>query len=858
MLPCLLLPAVVAAQALCHSFEIVAVGDSTFAADPVFWNLEHPVQAHPAGFALVIPRTGTDTNPVGVVGALVLTGQHQPEQGGPVAADDEHGTVFTATIVFLELHPGPHDLTGICLTVELRCVFQPPGNVAGSAIGCCCRAPCCPGTWVALDLGVLGAVIHLAFDLGGDARSILPSQRQRGPADAIPVDCHGVEFTLRVQLAVNASAGCGVGENHKTTGTLVAIRCTRVLPMESRERRTTVTKTKNFAKQTFTAPSQIRNFSIIAHIDHGKSTLADRMLQLTEVVDQRQMRDQFLDRMDIERERGITIKAQNVRLPWIPQSGKHAGEEIVLHMIDTPGHVDFTYEVSRALEACEGAILLVDAAQGIEAQTLANLYLAMENDLEIIPVLNKIDLPAADPDRFAEEIAMIIGCEPEDVLRVSGKTGAGVPELLDRLCEQIPPPVGDPDAPPRALIFDSVYDTYRGVVTYVRVVDGKLTPREKITMMSTGATHELLEIGIISPEPEPAAGLGVGEVGYLITGVKDVRQSKVGDTVTLARKGAEEPLAGYQEPNPMVFSGLYPIDGSDYPDLRDALEKLQLNDAALTFEPETSVALGFGFRCGFLGLLHMEITRDRLQRENGLDLISTAPNVVYRVISEDGTEHHVTNPSMWPAGKNREVYEPIVKTTIIVPSEFVGTTMELCQSKRGEMKGMDYLSETRVELRYIMPLGEIIFDFFDSLKSRTRGYASLDYEEAGEQLADLVKVDILLQGEAVDAFSAIVHRDHAQHYGNKMTVKLKELIPRQQFEVPVQAAIGSKIIARENIRAIRKDVLSKCYGGDISRKRKLLEKQKEGKKRMKSIGRVDVPQEAFVAALSTDSSSDKK
>lgn len=619
-----------------------------------------------------------------------------------------------------------------------------------------------------------------------------------------------------------------------------------------------MTKTTNFAKQTFTPPSQIRNFSIIAHIDHGKSTLADRMLQLTEVVDQRQMRDQFLDRMDIERERGITIKAQNVRLPWVPRSGKHAGEEIVLHMIDTPGHVDFTYEVSRALEACEGAILLVDAAQGIEAQTLANLYLAMENDLDIIPVLNKIDLPAADPDRFAEEIAMIVGCEPDDVLRVSGKTGEGVPALLDRLCEQIPAPVGDPEAPPRALIFDSVYDTYRGVVTYIRVVDGKLTPREKITMMSTGATHELLEIGIISPEPEPTTGLGVGEVGYLITGVKDVRQSKVGDTVTLARKGATEPLAGYKEPNPMVFSGLYPIDGSDYPDLRDALEKLQLNDAALSFEPETSVALGFGFRCGFLGLLHMEITRDRLQRENGLDLISTAPNVVYRVISEDGTEHQVTNPSMWPEGKNREVYEPIVKTTIIVPSEFVGTTMELCQSKRGEMKGMDYLSETRVELRYILPLGEIIFDFFDSLKSRTRGYASLDYEEAGEQLADLVKVDILLQGEAVDAFSAIVHRDHAQGYGNKMTVKLKELIPRQQFEVPVQAAVGSKIIARENIRAIRKDVLSKCYGGDISRKRKLLEKQKEGKKRMKSIGRVDVPQEAFVAALSTDTSSDKK
>ena len=616
--------------------------------------------------------------------------------------------------------------------------------------------------------------------------------------------------------------------------------------------------TSNFAATTFTDPARIRNFCIIAHIDHGKSTLADRMLQLTGVVEERQMRAQYLDRMDIERERGITIKAQNVRLPWVPRSGGHEGEEIVLHLIDTPGHVDFTYEVSRALEACEGAVLLVDAAQGIEAQTLANLYLAMEKDLEIIPVLNKIDLPAADPERYAAEIAQIIGCEPEEVLRVSGKTGDGVPELLDRVCDVVPAPEGDADAPARALIFDSVYDTYRGVVTYVRVVDGPLTPREKIRMMSTGATHELLEIGVISPEPMATKGLGVGEVGYLITGVKDVRQSKVGDTVTAAKKGAEEPLAGYEEPSPMVYSGLYPIDGSDYPVLRDALDKLQLNDAALTYEPETSVALGFGFRCGFLGLLHMEITRDRLEREFDLDLISTSPNVVYRVVTEDGAEQQVTNPSYWPEGKNREVYEPIVSTTIIVPSEFVGTTMELCQSKRGEMKNMDYLSETRVELRYVMPLGEIIFDFFDSLKSRTRGYASLDYEEAGEQLADLVKVDILLQGEAVDAFSAIVHRDHAQAYGNKMTVKLKELIPRQQYEVPIQAAIGAKIIARENIRAIRKDVLSKCYGGDISRKRKLLEKQKEGKKRMKSIGRVDVPQEAFVAALSADSSADRK
>ena len=599
----------------------------------------------------------------------------------------------------------------------------------------------------------------------------------------------------------------------------------------------------SFADKTFTAPAQIRNFCIIAHIDHGKSTLADRMLQLTGVVADRDMRAQYLDRMDIERERGITIKAQNVRLPWIASAGPDAGKEFVLHLIDTPGHVDFTYEVSRALEACEGAVLLVDAAQGIEDQTLANL-----------------DLPAADPDRYAGEIAHIIGCEPGDVLRVSGKTGEGVTELLDEVVRVVPAPQGDADAPARAMIFDSVYDIYRGVVTYVRVIDGKITPRERIMMMSTGAVHELLEVGIVSPEPKPSVGLGVGEVGYLITGVKDVRQSKVGDTVTSARHGATEALTGYREPKPMVYSGLYPVDGSDYPNLRDALDKLQLNDAALDYEPETSVALGFGFRCGFLGLLHMEITRERLEREFDLDLISTSPNVVYRVEVEGGADNSaliVTNPSDWPEGKVRAVYEPVVKTTIISPSEFIGTIMELCQSRRGELGGMDYLSPERVELRYTMPLGEIIFDFFDSLKSRTRGYASLDYEEAGEQEADLVKVDILLQGEAVDAFSAIVHKDSASAYGNKMTTRLKELIPRQQFEVPIQAAIGSKIIARENIRAIRKDVLSKCYGGDITRKRKLLEKQKEGKKRMKTIGRVEVPQEAFVAALSTDDSGDK-
>ncbi|MGO3482226.1 translation elongation factor 4, partial [Corynebacterium variabile] len=608
-------------------------------------------------------------------------------------------------------------------------------------------------------------------------------------------------------------------------------------------------KQQNYALDTFTEPSRIRNFCIIAHIDHGKSTLADRILQLSGVIDDRDMRDQYLDNMDIERERGITIKAQNVRLPWIPRSGANKGEELVMHLIDTPGHVDFTYEVSRALEACEGAILLVDAAQGIEAQTLANLYLAMEKDLEIIPVLNKIDLPAADPEKYSLEIANIIGCEPEEVLRISAKTGEGIPEMLDKVCELVPSPTGDEDAPARALIFDSVYDIFRGVVTYIRMVDGTLEPRQKITMMSSGSTHEALEIGVVSPQPTKSKGLGVGEVGYIITGVKDVRLSKVGDTVTWANKGATEPLKGYSEPTPMVYSGLFPVSADQYPDLREAIEKLQLNDASLTFEPETSTALGFGFRCGFLGLLHMEITRTRLEREFDLDLISTAPSVVYKVVAENGEELFVQNPSDWPEGKIKEVYEPMVDMTIIVPEEFLGGVMTLCQEKRGQMKNMDFLSTDRVELRYYMPMGEIIFDFFDMLKSKTKGYASLNYEENGEQLADLVKVDILLQGEPVDAFAAIVHRENALHYGNKMTKKLKELIPRQQFEVPVQAAIGSKIISRTNIRALRKDVLSKCYGGDISRKKKLLEKQKEGKKRMKSIGSVSVPQEAFVAAL---------
>jgi GTP-binding protein LepA len=607
-----------------------------------------------------------------------------------------------------------------------------------------------------------------------------------------------------------------------------------------------------------TPPHLLRNFCIIAHIDHGKSTLADRMLQLTKVVDDRQMRAQYLDRMDIERERGITIKSQAVRLPWAPLTGQDAGTTHVLNMIDTPGHVDFTYEVSRSLAACEGAILLVDAAQGIEAQTLANLYLALENDLTIIPVLNKIDLPAAQPEKFAAELAHLIGGDPDDCLRVSGKTGEGVPELLDRIVEQIPAPVGDADAPTRAMIFDSVYDTYRGVVTYVRVVDGSLKQRDRIQMLSTGAQHEMLEVGVISPEPLPSKGLGVGEVGYLITGVKDVRQSRVGDTVTRQLRPATEALGGYKDPKPMVFSGLYPIDGSDYPDLREALDKLQLNDAALVYEPETSVALGFGFRVGFLGLLHLEIVRERLEREFGLDLISTAPNVVYRVVMDDRSEIVVTNPSEFPGGKVAEVYEPVVRATVLAPSEFVGAIMELCQTRRGTMLGMDYLSEDRVELRYTLPLAEIVFDFFDHLKSRTRGYASLDYEPTGEQAADLVKVDILLQGEGVDAFSAIVHKDKAYAYGVQMASRLKELIPRQQFEVPIQAAVGARVIARENIRAIRKDVLSKCYGGDITRKRKLLEKQKEGKKRMKMVGRVEVPQEAFIAALTTDADAAKK
>ncbi|WP_371935762.1 translation elongation factor 4 [Actinomyces ihuae] len=602
-----------------------------------------------------------------------------------------------------------------------------------------------------------------------------------------------------------------------------------------------------------TPQNRIRNFCIIAHIDHGKSTLADRMLQLTGVVEQRDMRDQYLDRMDIERERGITIKSQAVRMPWVVDGTGYA-----LNMIDTPGHVDFSYEVSRSLAACEGAVLLIDAAQGIEAQTLANLYLAMENDLTIIPVLNKIDLPSAQPDKYADEIAQLIGVNASEVLRVSGKTGEGVEELLNAIVNLVAPPSGDPDAPTRAMIFDSVYDVYRGVVTYVRVVDGSLSSRTKVKMMATGSTHELLEIGVISPDPTPTDGIGAGEVGYLITGVKDVRQSKVGDTVTESVRGADQPLSGYQDPRPMVFSGIYPVDGTDFPNLREALERLQLNDAALTFEPESSAALGFGFRCGFLGLLHLEIVRERLEREFDLSLIATAPNVVYEAVAEDGTRIRVDNPSTFPDGKVAEVREPIVDATVLTPSDFIGAVMELCQERRGTLEGMEYLSPERVEIRYKLPLAEIVFDFFDQLKSRTRGYASLDYHDAGQQSADLVKVDVLLNGEKVDAFSAIVHRDAAYAYGLKMTKRLKELIPRQQFEIPVQAAIGARIIARETIRALRKDMLAKCYGGDITRKRKLLEKQKAGKKRMKSIGRVDVPQEAFIAALTSDVPTGKK
>lgn len=587
--------------------------------------------------------------------------------------------------------------------------------------------------------------------------------------------------------------------------------------------------------------SRLRNTSIIAHIDHGKSTLADRMLELCGAVDPREMRAQYLDTMDLERERGITIKLQSVRLDW---------KDAVINLIDTPGHVDFSYEVSRSLAACEGVILVVDAAQGIEAQTLANCYLALENDLEIIAVLNKIDLPAAEPERCAEEIEQVLGIPAEEVLHISAKTGEGVAALLDVVVERTPPPVGDPDAPLQALVFDSHFDQYRGVVSSVRVMNGRLRSNSSLRFMQTGAIHSLDEVGVRRPSLTPVAELGPGEVGYLLAGIKDVGEARSGETVTTSRNGSDVALEGYREPKPMVFSGLYPIDGDEFNDLRDALQKLRLNDSSFTYEPETSGALGFGFRCGFLGLLHMEIVRERLEREFGLSLITTAPSVEYRVTRTDGEIVEVDNPCDLPsAGEIRGIEEPFLLATLITPSTYTGTLMELCQERRGELEGITYLSPERVELKYHLPLAEVVIDFFDQMKSRTQGYASLDYETEGYRDSDLVRVDILLQGETVDAFSMVIHRTAADEYGRKMTAKLKELIPRQQFEVPIQAAIGSRVIARETVRAYRKDVTAKLYGGDITRKRKLLEKQKEGKKKMKSIGRVEVPQEAFVSAL---------
>jgi len=589
---------------------------------------------------------------------------------------------------------------------------------------------------------------------------------------------------------------------------------------------------------------RIRNISIIAHIDHGKSTLADRLLELTGAVDAREMRDQYLDSMELERERGITIKLQSVRLDYRGH---------VIDLIDTPGHVDFGYEVSRSLAACEGVILLVDAAQGIEAQTLANCYLALEHDLEIVAALNKIDLPAADPDRYAAEIEKVLGIPADEILRISAKTGEGVPELLEAVIERVPPPSGDPDAPLQALIFDSHYDPYRGVVSSVRVVNGRLRTGARLRFMQAGTTHVADEVGVRTPADVRVDELGPGETGYLIAGIKDVGEARSGETVTEADRPAPEPLAGYRDPKPMVFCGLYPVDGDEFSDLRDALERLRLNDASFTFEPETSGALGFGFRCGFLGLLHMEIVRERLEREFDLSLIATAPSVAYRVHTTDGKVLEIDNPSaMPPAGSIERIEEPYLTCTILSPSEYTGALMELCQSRRGEMLRLEYLSPERIELVYRLPLAEVVRDFFDQLKSRTQGYASLDYEPAGYAPSDLVKVDILLNGVAADAFSAIVHRDRAYDYGRRMAEKLRELIPRQLFDVPIQAAVGGRIIARETVKAKRKDVLAKCYGGDITRKRKLLERQKEGKKRMKSIGRVEVPQEAFISALRID------
>ena len=590
--------------------------------------------------------------------------------------------------------------------------------------------------------------------------------------------------------------------------------------------------------------SRLRNIAIIAHIDHGKSTLADRMLEICGAVEARDMRAQYLDSMDLERERGITIKLQSVRLQY---------GDYVLNLIDTPGHVDFGYEVSRSLAACEGVILLVDAAQGIEAQTLANCYLALESDLEIVAALNKIDLPAAEPERYAEEIEKVLGLPAEEILPISAKTGEGVRELLDAVVARVPAPEGDPDAPLQGLIFDSHFDQYRGVVSSIRVVNGVLSTGAKLRFLQAGSTHEADEVGVRSPDPTPVGSLSAGEVGYLIAGIKDVGEARSGETVTTAARGADEALEGYRDPKPMVFCGLYPVDGDEFATLRESLEKLRLNDSSFTYQPETSGALGFGFRCGFLGLLHMEIVRERLEREFDLNLIATAPSVEYRLVTTGGTEVVIDNPSeMPPAGEIERIDEPYLTATILTPTDYTGTLMDLCQTRRGEMAKMEYLSPERVELVYRLPLAEVVTDFFDQMKSRTQGYASLDYEPAGYLPSNLVKVDVLLNGEPVDAFSTIMHRDKAQDYGRKMTEKLRELIPRQMFDVPIQAAIGGRIIARETVKAKRKDVTAKCYGGDITRKRKLIERQKEGKKRMKSIGRVEVPPEAFVSALRLD------
>ncbi len=587
--------------------------------------------------------------------------------------------------------------------------------------------------------------------------------------------------------------------------------------------------------------AKIRNFSIIAHVDHGKSTLSDRILEITGAVDPRLMRAQYLDSMDIERERGITIKAQNVRVFF---------EDHVLQLIDTPGHVDFGYEVSRSLAACEGAILLVDASQGIQAQTLANCYQAIENNLEIVAVLNKIDLPAADPERCKEELDRVLGLPADQILSISAKTGEGVQELLRAVIERIPPPSGDPDDPLRALIFDSYFDQYRGVISSIRIIDGTLRDDVKIRMMQAGENHEIEEIGVRTPDLVKVTCLGPGEVGYIVAGIKDVGGARSGETITEAQRPAATALDGYMDPKPMVYCGIYPIDGDDLGDLRDALDKLKLNDASITYEPESSHALGFGFRCGFLGLLHMEIVRERLEREFNLDIIATAPSVVYRAYLTDGTEVKIDNPTDLPdASRLDHIDEPMLHISILTPAEYLGTVMDLCQSRRADMIKMDYLSTERVELKYSIPLAEVVIDFFDALKSRTKGYASLDYEQSGYVTSNLVRVDLLINHEPVDAFSTIVHRSNADVYGRKMAERLKELIPRQMFDVPIQAAVGGRVISRETVKARRKDVLAKCYGGDITRKRKLLEKQKEGKKRMKNLGRVEVPQEAFVAAL---------